>query len=117
VTNEDRIKLATFLRGWGLGQQMMWQGYDARAIAEELVKEVSFADIRVAGFLQTPDGAVVAEIVERSLPFPVNWQVGVMVEAIIIAARQRTDRERLSTLAVGGGIALVLLMLFGGTTK
>jgi hypothetical protein len=62
--------------------------------------------------MRTPDGALIATIVEKALPYPANVGAEVLVEAIQIAARRRTRTQRIGALTIGAAAAALVWMLF-----
>jgi len=105
-------ELEAFLRQW-TSTRPLWQHRSAEDIAGDLATDVDFGTIRLAGWLQTPDGALIAQVVQRALPYPYNYGADVLANAVQIAAEQRTQRERTWTLVGGGGLAMLVVFLLG----
>lgn len=87
-----------------------WHGRTPEAIAEELLSDAAFGDIRLAGWLRSPNGAEILKIVEATLPFPENIQAKIMADAIMIAAQKRTRPQVIKTVFAG---ALLVVLIFG----
>ncbi len=104
-------KLRTYLRAWRVRNPYRWQD-GPRAVAEDLMRDVAFADIKIAQLLETNAGATIMQVVESTLPFPGSPEVVVMVEAIEIASKQRTATQALRALGVGVAVVLVLSLVF-----
>lgn len=108
--NETEVaRLSAFLQQW-THTRPAWHQRSAEDIAAELAADADFDTIRLAGWLQTPDGALIAQIVQSVLLYPYNYGADVLADAIQIAARQRTERQRGLTLV--GGLALAALVVF-----
>jgi hypothetical protein len=97
--------LQTFLRHW-IQNNSTWRECSAEDIAEELANDPDFSMVRLAGWLRAADSRLIAQIVQSVLPYPYNYGAGLLTEAVLIAARQRTSTERLRALAAGTGIAV-----------
>jgi hypothetical protein len=110
MNDTEYAKLEAVLRHW-VRTHPLWRQLSAEDIAAELVTEVDWGTIRLAGWMQTPDGALITLIVERVLPYPYNYGADVLADAVCIAARQRTERQRGLTLAGGIGLAVVVFLL------
>jgi hypothetical protein len=112
MNDHEYARLEAFLRQW-VQTHPLWRQLSAEDIAAEFAAEVDFGTIRLAGWMQTPDGALITQIVERVLPFPYNYGVDVLAEAVSIAARQRTERQRGLTLVGGIGLAVAVVFFLG----
>lgn len=111
--NEIEIaSLGSFLRQWTQAHPY-WQQASTENIAAELAADASFGAIRLAGWLRTPDGELIARIVEAALPYPYNYGADVLADAIQIAARQRTERQRGLAFLSGVGMAVLVVLLLG----
>ena len=122
---EDTItRLAAFLQRWlrqhpGWSQEwnpatFMADWRSADEVAEALLTEVEFAELRLAPFLMSPEGELIRTAVAWVLPFPQNYEFKLLVEAITKAAgaRTRDDRQTAGGWTIVAGIAAVLF-LFG----
>jgi hypothetical protein len=109
VNETEVARLRAFLREWTCTHPS-WHQRSAEHIAAELAADANFGTIRLAGWLQTPDGALIIQIVQSVLPYPYNYGADVLADAIQIAARQRTERQRGFILI--GGLALAALVVF-----
>ena len=69
MNDHEYARLEAFLRQW-VQTHPLWRQLSAEDIAAEFAAEVDFGTIRLAGWMQTPDGALITQIVERVLPFP-----------------------------------------------
>jgi hypothetical protein len=114
MTDAQRRQLRQFVQGWTYGHQLLAAGNDAGAIADALSEDTGFATIRVAGFLQSPDGEALTKVVTAALPFPYSLQATVMVDAIKLAGQKRTNDQRLGTVVAGLAVAIGLGFFFGG---
>jgi hypothetical protein len=108
----EAAKLQAYLQRWRAVNPYRWQ-QGAQVVANDLIQDVAFTDIRTARLLESPGGAAVAEVVKRVLPFPGNVEAAVMIEAIEIAAKKRTNGQVVGALAIGALVALTLWGLFG----
>jgi hypothetical protein len=109
MNSVDVTRLEGFLRQW-TRTHPLWQHRAAEDIAAELAADVDFGTIRLAGWLQSPDGALIAQTVQHVLPYPYNYGADLLADAVKIAAAQRTERQRGLTLV--GGIGLAGLVMF-----
>lgn len=105
-------ELEVYLRQW-IAAHPDQRRWSTDEIAAELAQDADFNLIKLAGWLQTPDGQIIEHAVGQVLPYPYNYGADVLVEAVKIAARQRTRKERLDALALGGGVALVIVLILG----
>lgn len=105
----EAAKLQAYLWHW-TRTRPSWHQQSAQQIAAELARDVDFSNIRVATWLQSPDGGTIIQIVQNALPYPYNYGADVLADAIEIAARQRTEKERLYTLGGGTAVAVLLVM-------
>jgi hypothetical protein len=110
MTSFDYAPLQTYLRNWVARQPPGWQHRGAQDIADEWVDDLAFTSVRVARWLGTPEGEAITRVARAALPVPTNHAIGVIVEAIQIAGRQRTSKE-IALTAVGGVAAAVLVYL------
>ena len=108
----EAARLQAYLRAWTAAHPG-WQARSAEDIAAELMRDIDFVAIQLAGWLQTPDGQLVSRVVVSALPYPENAAAKVMATAIQIAARQRTTRQRVGAVGVGMVAAVVLIYLLG----
>ncbi len=111
-------KLYSFLTRW-LRAHPQWatettgwrcQYRDATAIANELVSEVEFGEVRLAGLLNTPNGELIQTVVNWVLPYPMNIESKLLFDAIMLAANAKQRNER-GLAAVFSIAALVFLGL------
>jgi hypothetical protein len=83
-------------------------------VAESLLAEVEFGELRLATWLQSPDGQLVRMVVEGMLPPLSRVEVDLMVEGVMAAAdaKQRNDQRRAAVVtcavALGLGLAIIL---------
>jgi hypothetical protein len=112
MKQSEAVKLQAFLRRWRSVNPYRWQ-QGAQVVANDLMRDATFTDIKLAGLLQSPGGATVAQVVQSVLPFPANAEAAVLIEAIEIAAKQQTSAQVVGALAVGAIVALTLRGLFG----
>src|SRR5579884_1163607 len=90
MNQKQAVRLEAYLRQWRIAFPYRWQ-QGADLVASELMSDLEFTDIKIASLLESPAGVTVTQVVERALPFPASAEVAVMVKAIEIAARQRTN--------------------------
>lgn len=112
MKQSEAVKLQTFLRRWRAANPYRWQ-LGAQVVANDLMQDAVFTDIKLAGFLQSPRGVTAAQVVRSVLPFPVNAEAAVLIEAIEIAARQQSNAQVAGVLVAGAVLALILWGLFG----
>jgi hypothetical protein len=112
VNNYEHAKLEAFLRQW-VHAHPHWRQLSAEDLASELAAEVDWGTMRLAGWMETPDGAVITQVVEHVLPYPYNYGADVLAEAVRIAASQRTGRQVTLTIVGGLGLAAVVVFLIG----
>jgi hypothetical protein len=110
--NPDELaKLDSYLRQW-TSRNSGWQDRSPEEIATAWAHDADFSTIKLAAWLRTSDGQLIQRVVEGALPFPYNYGADVLTQAVQIAARQRTTRQRLEALAVGGSLAVALVLAF-----
>lgn len=112
MNDREYAKLEAFLRQ-RVRTYPLWHQLSAEDLATQLAADVDFGTIRLAGWMQAPDGALITEAVERVLPYPYNYGADVLADAVSIAARQRTERQRGLTLVGGIGLAVAVVLLLG----
>lgn len=112
MKQSEAVKLQALLRRWRAVNPYRWQ-QGAQVVANDLMRDAAFTDIKLAGLLQSPGGATVAQVVQSVLPFPASAEAAVLIEAIEIAAKQQTSAQVVGALAVGAIVALILWGLFG----
>jgi hypothetical protein len=105
-------KLQAYLQSWRAINPYRWQ-QSAQVVAKDLLQDAAFTDIKIAGRLESPGGATIAQVVESVLPFPGNAEAVVMIEAIEIAAKKQTSGQVVEALVIGALVALILWGLFG----
>ncbi|MEV8515865.1 hypothetical protein [Dactylosporangium sp. NPDC051484] len=107
----DYGPLASYLDYWVRRQPFGWHHRGAQSIANEWINDLAFADIRLARWLATPEGGAITTVVRAVLlPYPTNHAASVLIEAINIAARQRTNKQIVLTGAGGLAAAIVVYM-------
>lgn len=110
----EAAKLQSYLQRWRALNPYRWQqGSDV--VANDLLQDVAFSDITIAGLLESPGGVTITQVVQSSLPFPANAEAAVMVDAIEIAAKKQTNTQVVGALAIGVLVAIILWGLFGDT--
>jgi hypothetical protein len=102
--------LRQFLISWQNTHAYSCHFQDPQLLADELGKCVQFETIRIAGWLESPQGASIAQVVESAMPFPMNLEAQTMTAAIEIAARRRTSDQAVLTLVVG---LIAVLLIWG----
>ena len=112
MDQSEAAKLRAYLQRWRLANPYRWQ-QGAQVVANDLALDTAFTDIKLAGFLESPDGAVIAQVVQSILPFPGNLEATVMIDAIKVAASKRTSGQKLGVLLVGALVVVILWGIFG----
>jgi hypothetical protein len=109
MNDNDAVRLRAYLQRW-IRANPTWHQRAAEDIALELARDADFSTIRLASWLRTPGGALITQAVAGVLPCPSNYGAKVLTDAVQIAARQRTRRERLQALAGGTVIAMAIIL-------
>jgi hypothetical protein len=116
------LKLRMFLEKW-LQDHPSWaysgpgwyhQRRSANDIASELLQNAEFGEVKLAGWLKSPNGAMARTVVGWVLPQPYGAEFTLLVEAIMLAAQAQQDDQR----KLAGGLTIVAvatlaLLLFG----
>ena len=110
MKQSEAVKLQEYLQCWKALNPYRWR-VGAPVVANDLMQDVAFTDIKIASLLETSGGVTITQVVESALPFPVNAEAAVMVEAIEIAAREQTSGQLIGALAIGAFVALILWCL------
>lgn len=105
-------KLQAYLERWRAVNPYRWQ-QGSQVVANDLLQDLAFTDIKIAGLLESPGGVTITQVVQNALPFPANAEAAVMVEAIEIAAKKQTNTQVVGALAIGVLVAIILWGLFG----
>jgi hypothetical protein len=108
----EAAKLQAYLLRWRALNPYRWQ-QGAEVVTNDLLQDTAFTDIKVAGLLESSGGVTISQVVQSVLPFPVNAEAAVLIEAIEIAARKQTSGQVVGALAIGVLVAIVLWGLFG----
>ena len=108
----EAAKLQAYLLHWRALNPYRWQ-QGGQVVANDLLQDVAFTDIKVAGLLESPGGVTIDQVVQSVLPFPANAEASVMVEAIEIAAKKQTSGQVVGALTIGVLVAIILWGLFG----
>jgi hypothetical protein len=106
VKQIEAVKLRAYLERWRATYPYRWQ-QGARAVANDLLQDVAFTDIKIASPFEAPGGMTIAQVVESVLAFPVGPEAAVVMEAIEIAAKEQTSGQLAEALATS-----VLAILF-----
>jgi len=112
VRQTEAAKLQAYLQRWRAVNPYRWQ-QGGQVVANDLLQDVAFTDIKVAGLLESPGGVTIAQVVQSVLPFPANAEASVMVEAIEIAAKKQTNGQVVGVLAIGALVAIIFWGIFG----
>ena len=98
--------LEAILRRWMATQSMLnpwqpypWRGRTAPEIAADLLTDVEFREVQLAGFFGSPDGQLISASVGRLLPYPASAEYQLLVEAVTHAAIAK-QRDHQATAAV-----------------
>jgi hypothetical protein len=86
---------------------------DAEEIAGELLAESEFQALRLATWLRSPDGELIADAVALALPPAYRSEYELAVEAMQLAAEMQYEGGASERLA--GGFALFVVGVFGVT--
>jgi hypothetical protein len=108
----EAAKLQSYLQRWRALNPYRWQ-QGAQVVANDLLQDTAFTDIKIAGLLESPGGATVAQVVQSVLPLPANAEAAVMIEAIETAAKKQTNGQVVGAVAIGVLVAIILWGLFG----
>jgi hypothetical protein len=71
IRTREVAKLRTYLQHWRAVNPYRWQR-GAQVVANDLLQDMAFTDIKIAGLLESPGGATIAQVVQSVLPFPGN---------------------------------------------
>jgi hypothetical protein len=112
MTQTEAAKLQAYLQRWRATNPYRWQ-QGAQLVANDLLQDTAFTDIKLAGLLESPGGVTITQVVQSVLPFPANAEAAVLTEAIEIAAKKHTSGQVVGALAIGVLVAIVLWGLFG----
>lgn len=111
MNQDDAWKLRNFVQRW-TAKQPTWHYRSSEQLAKDLAADADFAVLRFAGWLRTPDGELIATVVRGALPFPYNRSADVLIDAIKLAAGERTRRERLTVVGLGA-VGCYIVFAFG----
>ncbi|WP_157546733.1 hypothetical protein [Hamadaea tsunoensis] len=113
--------LVRFVDGWPRQggspwyvQPAMASAYTSDQIAEQLLSDLEFRALKLATFLNTPDGRMLAAAVESLTPALYAQDVTLLIEALTIAGRIQQEQVRetvVNGVVVGAGVALVAALL------
>lgn len=112
MKQSEAVKLQVFLRRWWAVNPHRWR-QGAQAVANDLMQDTAFTDIKLAGLLESPGGVTIAQVVQSVLPFPSNAEAAVMIEAFEIAAKKQTNSQVVGAIAIGVLVALIIWGVFG----
>ncbi|KJF16956.1 hypothetical protein [Acidithrix ferrooxidans] len=116
MKQSEIIKLQTYLRNWYSTHSYGWHLRGAQEIAKELLQDTAFTDIKLASWLESPEGSTIAQVVESVIPFPGNIEITVMTDAVMIAAKNETSGQVVGVLAIGIVAVLILWGLSGDSS-
>jgi len=85
-------------------------------LAQRFEADADFEMLRFDRFLASPDGELLARAVELLAPPLYQDDAELVLEALQIAAQEKTRRERLVGTALVGGLALLLFIATRSTT-
>lgn len=97
--------------GWAC-QGPLWarQLRPASEVAADLLQDAEFREVRLAGWLQSPDGALVEMVVGSVLPWPQGLEFKLLTDAVLLAAQAKRESDW-RTAAVFTVVALPLVAL------
>lgn len=113
MNENEAAKLQSYLQRWQVVYPGRWQ-QGAQVVANDLMHDAAFTDIKIAGLLESPGGATIAQVVQSALPFPASAEATVMIAAIEIAAKKQNNDQVVEALFIGAITTLVLWALFRG---
>jgi hypothetical protein len=85
-------------------------------LAAELLADAEFQSLRLGSWLETPEGAFYAQVVEMVMPPFYRQDAELLVSALKLAAKLQQRNQRLAGGVALGAIALVLVLGLGGST-
>jgi len=112
MRQDEIAKLQTYLQHYRTANPYRWR-QGAQVVSNDLMTDAAFTDIKLAEFLESPEGKVIAQVVQSVLPFPGDIEASVMIEAIETAAKRQTVGQRVGVLFIGVLAVLVIWGLFG----
>lgn len=101
--------------GWAYRQDQLSWVYVFRTgeeIGRELVDQVGFCDVQLAGFLDSPDGVLIREVVSWVLPYGNRQEVDLLVVAVVHAARADQQRRRGAIVGWTAAACALVFLLF-----
>ena len=108
----DYGPLRSYLNQWLRRQPLGWHQRGAQSIADEWINDVAFAGVGLKRWLASPEGETITTVVRAALlPYPANHAASVLIEAIHIAARQRTNKQIALTSVGGLAVAVLVYMV------
>ena len=115
-------RLDTFLRRW-TQQHPYWAHVDpygigplrsAEVLAETLLAETEFAEVRLATWLESPDGQLIRTVVVGLLPSWQRLEVELLVEGVMAAAQARRRNQQGVAAVLTGATVLGLVLFVAG---
>ena len=73
------------------------------SVGDSLLDEAEFGEIKLAGWLKSPDGELIQTVVGWILPWPASAEFKLLVDAVTLAAQAKQKNER----GVAAGLTLV----------
>jgi len=111
------FQLRAYLERWLPAQPYGWHHRGAEAIAEQLLNDAAFTELKLSQWFRSPDGVVISQVVTSLPPFPGNIEASILIEAITIAAKKQSNDQGVQSVVIGAGVILALALLggaFGG---
>jgi hypothetical protein len=84
-------------QGWTMGLR------NVGSVGDSLLDEAEFGEIKLAGWLKSPDGELIQTVVGWILPWPASAEFKLLVDAVTLAAQAKQKNER----GVAAGLTLV----------
>lgn len=82
------------------------------ALTAELLSEVEFYEIDLAGVFRSPDGKMIETVVGGVLPWPASVEFKLLVDAITAAAKakQKNQRGKAAGMTLIAGTVLYVIL-------
>lgn len=107
----NALKLYAFLKQWTRSRPI-WANDSSgwlttfksvETVSAELMNEIEFNEINLAGVFKSPDGQLIATVVGWVLPWPASLEFQLLVDAITAAAKAKQRNQR----GVAAGMTLI----------
>lgn len=86
----------------------------AAEIARDLLETTEIAEVRLAGFMGSPDGQLIQVVVRQVVPAPYSTEFKLLVDAVTLAAEaKQKNQQKRAGLATAGAAVIALGIIFG----